>query len=155
MKVRIFSFPFLPDQGGFDTDALDQFCLDKEILELSAHFFQQERQAYWTLYVRYRLPDSGNRASTSKFKDRHLNEKDRLLVRRLKEYRSEKAKELGWPPYLIFTQKQLMDFATQKMTTLEGFGPVKGFGGKRVQRFGKDILEIIKAFKAERTENHE
>ncbi|MEM6767487.1 MAG: HRDC domain-containing protein [Bacteroidota bacterium] len=147
MKVSIFTFPFEPGSGGFDTYPLEQFCLDKHVLEIVPYFFQQENQAYWTVLVRYRLPTPPAAASS---KERVLlSEKDQLLAKRLKEWRSLKAKELGWPPYLIFTQHQLMEFVRMKMTTKEGFGPVKGFGTKKIKRFGEDILTIIQAFTAE------
>ncbi|MEM9723094.1 MAG: HRDC domain-containing protein [Bacteroidota bacterium] len=149
MKVRIFSFPFQPSLGGFDTYSLEKFCLDKEVLELNAHFFQQENQAYWTVYVRYRLPLKEKVGTTHA--EQLLSEKDQLLLRRLKEYRGEKAKELGWPPFLVFTKDQMMAFVNQKVSTLEGFGPIKGFGAKKTQRFGKDILEIIRAFQTEKS----
>ena len=70
-------------------------------------------------------------------------------MRRLKEWRSEKAKELGWPPYMVFTDKHLMTFISHKINRKEDFGPIKGFGPKKIQRFGEGILGIIQAFLTE------
>lgn len=146
MKVRIFTIPFLPGSGGFDTHPLEVFCLDKEVLELIPQFFQQENQAFWTVCIRYRLPDSKKAVR----KEEHLlSEKDQLLMQRLKEWRSQKSKELGWAPYTICTQQNMLDFVRYRITTKEGFGSVKGFGAKRIKKYGDDILLIMRAFENE------
>lgn len=142
MNIKIFSFPFNPSYGGFDTTSLEKFCLDKEVMEFVPQFFVRERQAYWTVWIRYREPDSKPASPSNVL----LSERDQLLRERLRSWRSAKAKEIGQPPFVIFNDKQMYELISHKVITKEGFGPIVGFGQKRISKYGKDIINIIKAF---------
>lgn len=143
MQLKIFTFSFQPALGGFDTTILERFCLDKEVFELTAQFFLREGQPYWTVSVRYRVLTS---AQDGRRPSPQWNERDQQLLQQLKSWRSQKAKDLGKPPYLIFTNKQMEDMVHLKVVSKAGFGPIKGFGAKKIDQFGEEILDIIRVF---------
>lgn len=64
----------------------------------------------------------------------------------LKQWRNEKAKELNLPVYLVLPQKAITELSTRLPQTPSELKAVKGFGDKKVQKFGAEILEIISDF---------
>ncbi|MCK9311401.1 MAG: HRDC domain-containing protein, partial [Bacteroidales bacterium] len=61
----------------------------------------------------------------------------------IKQWRNEKSQELNMPVYLILPQKAIMELSTKLPQTPAELKAVKGFGDKKVQRFGAELLEII------------
>ncbi len=151
MNIHIFSFPFEPEISGFDTQVLETFCLDKEVFDIQAHFFLREGQPYWTIYVRYRV--SGVRNNQPLTDRQNWNERDRLLMDRLRAWRKQKAGEEGIPAYIVFTNRQMEAFVRQKVIHKSAFGPIKGFGAQKIARYGADIIRIVKAF-TDQPKNH-
>jgi superfamily II DNA helicase RecQ len=61
----------------------------------------------------------------------------------LRNWRNERASQDGVPPYLIAHNDSLMQMATMIIKTPEDLLQVKGFGEKRVQKYGDEILRIL------------
>ncbi|MDD4713107.1 MAG: HRDC domain-containing protein, partial [Bacteroidales bacterium] len=68
----------------------------------------------------------------------------------IKQWRNEKAKELNMPVYLILPQKSIMELSIKLPQTPAELKAVKGFGDKKVQRFGAELLEIISDYCGEK-----
>ena len=68
-----------------------------------------------------------------------------VLVSRsaLREYRRERAKNLGIPAYRILTNAALEGILATAPNTLAKLLQVKGVGPKTVERYGSDILRIL------------
>ncbi|MFF7201531.1 ATP-dependent DNA helicase UvrD2 [Streptomyces sp. NPDC008141] len=67
---------------------------------------------------------------------------DEALYERLREWRSDQAKELGQPAYCVFTDKTLMAI-TEAVPGDEGeLAGISGVGGRKLERFGADVLAI-------------
>lgn len=64
----------------------------------------------------------------------------------LKHWRNTRANEDGLPPYMIAQNESLMQIAAADIETIEDFLDIKGFGEKRAQKYGEEILEILKSF---------
>jgi superfamily II DNA helicase RecQ len=63
----------------------------------------------------------------------------------LKQWRNERANQDGVPPYMIAQNESLMQIAAARIETIEDFLGIKGFGEKRAQKYGEEILNIIGA----------
>jgi superfamily II DNA helicase RecQ len=63
----------------------------------------------------------------------------------LKQWRNERAASDGLPPYMIAQNESLMQIAAADIGTIEDFLHIKGFGEKRAQKYGEEILNIIKS----------
>ena len=61
----------------------------------------------------------------------------------LKAWRESKADELDVPIYMVFPQKALYDLLLKLPTTMSDLRKVKGFGDKKLQQFGTEIIDII------------
>ena len=140
MQLKIFTLPFDEETEGFPDEIVSEFCLNKKVLRIETQFFRREGMPFWSVAVHYEivLPE------TDKLRD--LDDSQKLLFQRLKEWRKEAAAKEGLPAYLIATNAQFIQMIRLQCRTLESFKNVKGFGKKRAQKYGKRINELIKGF---------
>ncbi len=68
------------------------------------------------------------------------------LFERLKVLRKEIADEIGYPAFVVMSDKTLHVLATDMPTTLEAFGNTFGIGEHKRDTYGKRFIEVIKQF---------
>lgn len=61
----------------------------------------------------------------------------------LKQWRNERAAQDGLPPYMIAPNDALMNIAAAEIKAPEDLLQIKGFGEKRAQKYGEEILRIL------------
>ncbi len=71
---------------------------------------------------------------------------DNRLFEMLKSLRKKIAKEKNLPPYVIFQDPSLEEMATTYPSTKEDLASVNGVGMGKVNKFGKEFLELIKQY---------
>jgi ATP-dependent DNA helicase RecQ len=71
---------------------------------------------------------------------------DERLFEMLKTLRKHMAKERDLPPYVIFQDPSLEEMATTYPTTKEDLSQVNGVGMGKVNKFGKEFLELIEKY---------
>lgn len=124
-----------------DHDAFGALKLEPEARAV----FRHERQ------VRFRKdrPTGGkadrNLSARAKGARAELGEADAVLFEALRRKRTEIAKELSIPPYVVFADTTLVGFATLKPVSLEAMLEVSGVGQTKLERYGDAFLEIIQA----------
>ena len=64
----------------------------------------------------------------------------------LRRWRSDKAKELELPIYMVLQQKALLAIVANPPTTLDELRALPWIGDRTVERFGKEILDIVADF---------
>jgi len=141
MPVRILTIPFDAGKDVFNDEILTKFLLNKNLVRMSPEFFMLNNRPYWTVLVEYEIVVTDNIADKE-----GLNKVQKLLYQRLSEWRKEKADENGHPVYIISTNKQLFDVVIKAPKTLEELKMIHGFGKKKTERFGKEIIAIVKEF---------
>lgn len=72
-----------------------------------------------------------------------LSDMDNLLYKRLKVWRSRKAKEKNYPAYVILHDKSLKHIATSKPTNKKELLRVEGIGKQKIEDYGDEIISII------------
>lgn len=140
MQMRIFTLPFDPTSESFPDEIITEFCLNKKVHQIESQFFQHDGHAYWSVSIHYEIVLRGED------KLRELDDAQKLLLSRLKDWRKERAQKDGIPVYLVATNAQFFEMVRLKCRTLESFKNVKGYGKKRVASYGREINELIKAF---------
>ena len=65
------------------------------------------------------------------------------LVDALKAWRRERADAEGVPPYVVAHDSQLAAVAELRPRTLDALRAIKGFGPKKVEKYGEEILGIV------------
>ena len=141
MAIRMFAIPFDPHQEVFHDDDLQKFLLNKQVKSIHPEFFRQQDRAYWAIYLEYDAVLKDTTSGTDAF-----DEPQRLLFKRLREWRREKAEQQGFPVFLIATNRELCDLVTQAPRSVQALQQIRGFGKKKVERYGQEILELIRAF---------
>lgn len=75
-----------------------------------------------------------------------LTAEEQELFKLLKAKRLEIAKTVGLPPYMIFTDKTLMDMAVKKPVNRENMLQVNGVGENKYRRYGDSFTNCISLF---------
>lgn len=72
-----------------------------------------------------------------------LSAADDLLIKRLKQWRREKASAMAVSAFIVLYDKMIEAIAQQRPRTLEELGQVKGIGENKLAQFGEEILAIV------------
>jgi superfamily II DNA helicase RecQ len=70
---------------------------------------------------------------------------DPALFQRLREWRSEVARRLGVPAYVVFHDRTLTELAARRPADLVELESLPGIGRSKLDRYGQALLEIIGA----------
>ncbi|HHW57324.1 Nuclease-related domain-containing protein [Thermoanaerobacter thermohydrosulfuricus] len=71
------------------------------------------------------------------------NNKNTQIYEELRKYRLETAKRENIKPYWVFTNEELNSLVEKLPKTKEELLQIKGFGQKKVEKYGDDILAIL------------
>lgn len=147
MQTQIITLPFDRETQLFHHEVLDRFCLNKEVQQIQAAFFQEEGRAYWTFCIQYKMIlKATEKPAFDQLKE--LNETEKALFEQLRIWRAKKAESLKYPPYVIANNKQLVAIIKTKVRQQADFKPIHGFGTKKIAQYGQEILELIQNFYA-------
>ena len=158
MRIRVFTLRFDTLLGQFDDTLFQEFQAGKQIIDKTSHFFSYEGEPYLAIVVSYRSvrPDGGNHKKSNPSKEasdswkKQISKEDYPLFNALREWRMERSKDEGVPPYIVCTNKQFASMISAKPSSLAQLNEIEGFGKKRLEKYGKDILEILVASRQER-----
>lgn len=68
------------------------------------------------------------------------------LLEALKKWRKEKAYKERIKPYIIFSDTSLISISNSKPKNLDELLEIRGVGSKKIEAYGKDLLNIIEVF---------
>lgn len=71
---------------------------------------------------------------------------DRLQQRtfdELREWRRDRARMEGVPPYFVASDRSLREVARARPTTLDALRSLRGFGPVKTAKYGTEILEVM------------
>ena len=68
---------------------------------------------------------------------------DMELLKKIRQWRYDKAKEKNMRAYWIFNNSTLVDLATRQPMTREELLSISGIGEKKIELYGNEILLII------------
>ncbi len=141
MKIRIITLVFDENTQGFNDELINKFCLNKTVHKIETEFFNTNNKAYWSIAIIYdEMLKPGEKLKNP------LSESQKLLIKRLKEWRKQKAEKAGFPVFLITNNAQLEQIVRDKCITIESLKNVKGIGKAKIQKYGKEINQIVKIF---------
>lgn len=173
MQIKILTLRYSPTLGGFDDTPLAAFLHHREVLSFREHFFCFRDTPHLTCVVQVQddvvspedLQAAREIAAASADGDcvngvrrggrprgqrdrpdatQGMNESQRRLFHTLREWRTGKAREQGVPPYLILTNRQLVDVILRLPENPTALGHVNGIGPAKIKRYGKEILSLLR-----------
>ena len=68
------------------------------------------------------------------------------LRRALELYRNRTAKKLSWKPYMVLHKKVIEQLDQTRPQSLEALHQIDGMGPAKVDRFGWDLLDIVRRY---------
>ncbi len=121
-------------------EEVNNFLLNKHLKHWQAEFFTNGNKAYWTIFVFYEIGLSPEKLS------KNLSEPEMLFYQRLREWRKEKAATDGLPVFIIATNQELLTIVKKTPQSIESLKLIRGFGKKKIERYGKELVNLIQAF---------
>ncbi len=127
-----------------------------EILEVREHFFTHQNQPYWAVMLVYQVPIVQNPPPPKNSGDfrNQIEPQDLPLFEQLKKWRSEKAQQVGIPPYLICTNRQFAELIKLKPKSLSQIAQIDGLGPAKQKQYGQELLAFFTPEKHENIPHH-
>jgi ribonuclease D len=161
MKIKVFAIRPESEYLNFDQQQLNGFLDSIEFKKSSTHFIEAEPN-YWSVLVYYEekiqqinmVKESViQRKEVSKsevkiaeqLQEADLDLEQLAILKNLKQWRSEKAYKLKISNFLICHNSELINVVIQKPSSLLELRRIKGFGELKSDKYGEDILAILKA----------
>lgn len=153
MLARVLTLRFDEMLGGFDDEPLRAFVKDRQVCAVRDHFFVKDNTPYLAVVVTYRVAPPPNVPATSEAEPKEkspswrdlLDPEDYPLFNALRDWRMERSKEDGVPPYIICTNKELAALVKARPQRLAQLGEVRGFGKAKTEKYGNDLLALLAA----------
>ena len=151
MQVKVLTLRFCKLTETFNDTALQAFIKDKEVISIRDHFFEQLGIPYLTLVVIYRLspvadavsPGSSEKVKPDESWKELLTEAEMPLFNTLRNWRNERAKRDGIPPYIILTNRQLAVIVKARPESVAQLGEIEGIGTAKLEHYGKEIASLL------------
>jgi DNA helicase-2/ATP-dependent DNA helicase PcrA len=70
---------------------------------------------------------------------------DEAVFERLRAWRLKVSQDSEVPAFVVFTDATLMAIAEGKPTNAAGLAKVAGVGSSKLERYGRDVLDILNA----------
>lgn len=96
--------------------------------------------------LRFRLPPQprGRSASKSGAKSRPSVDFDRDLFERLRAWRADTARRLGYPAYVVAFDRTLEEVAARKPQRVEDLMGITGLGAERIRAYGEGLVGVVR-----------
>lgn len=148
--LKIFTLKYEEKSESFNDSAMHNFLTDKELLRWESNFFERKNEYFWTVLIEYRqsIPaqtEMAHKAGENKDESYKeiLKESDFPLFKVLREWRAERSKKEGIPPYIICNNMQLAKITVARPSSLNALQEIDGIGRAKAEKYGKEILQII------------
>ena len=123
-----------------DQDKMNAFLDTVTVKLTSSNFVSTATKDYWSVLIFY----ESRKAAQPTVIEHDLTEADKELYESLKIWRNNKAAELNLKHYMISHNSELRNIAIAKPKTKLALRKIKGFGEVKVEKFGMEILAILK-----------
>lgn len=153
--LKIFTIKYSEKSENFPDSSMSDFLADREVLRWESHFFERKGDFFWTVLVEYEPSSAPTPQVQNSLEGRNkkeddyksiLAESDWPLFKRLKEWRGERCKEEGVPPYIICTNIQLARVTVMRPASLNSLQSIDGIGKSKIEKYGKEILQVVASF---------
>jgi superfamily II DNA helicase RecQ len=150
MLARVITLRFDPILSAFDDGPLRDSLKDKEVLSIRDHFFVKHKVPYLAVLVTYDLqrpepaaPAVDARESRDASWRALVSAADIPLFNALCDWRAERSKQEGVPPYVICTNRQFAAMVQARPQSLAKLGAIEGIGKAKLEKYGQEILAML------------
>jgi superfamily II DNA helicase RecQ len=148
MQLRFFTIPI--HAGEDAADELNRFLAGHRILAVERQFNQNGGASAWAVCVAFESasatrPETGPAAGRRGKVDYRevLSEQDFSVYARLRVLRKELADAEGVPAYALFTNEQMAEMVTRRLSTAAALREIPGIGEARIGKYGEHFLRVL------------
>lgn len=146
MQIKLFHIRLQKEYLNEDQENINRF-LESVVVKKTSSELITGAINFWSIIVFYEEYEEMN-ASKGSSKgnivttvEDELTDQEHHVFLALKEWRRDKADELGLPAFMICHNSELMSLAKAKPMTIEALSKIKGFGGgQKIAKFGEDLI---------------
>ncbi|MGL2987896.1 HRDC domain-containing protein [Flavobacterium sp. RSSA_27] len=140
MNVQVFSVRVDAPHLAHDQQQLNDFIASVELVQSDTHFIESDA-SYWSVLLHYK--EKINLAPREKESLTDLTQDQVDRFQQLKKWRNALANQRDVKPFMICHNSHLIQIAVQHPKTSSDFQWIKGFGTKRTQQYGDEIIALI------------
>lgn len=147
MNIKVFTIRMDSSKIDEDQNNLNRF-LDRVDFKKSDTQFVEAQPNYWSVFVHYEPKKSNNsneikQSETIQYID--LTDKQKIVYEALRKWRTQKAEKLNTKSFILCHNSELMNIAIKQPTNIEELKRIKGFGDRKSEKFGDDIIAVLNA----------
>ena len=135
MQVKVITLKYDHIIRKIDDSSLTNFIKDKEVISVRDHFFMKDKCPYLVMVITYKqnamAEPVSEKKSKGKDKDkwRELIDEDEMpLFNTIREWRAERARQDGVPPYVICNNLEIAHMIKKMPQSLNKLSEIEGFG---------------------------
>ncbi|MBZ0242013.1 MAG: HRDC domain-containing protein [Bacteroidales bacterium] len=141
MQIKLFTVPIT--DSGSSIEEVNRFLRANKILEVENQLVSNERGATWCFCVKY-LPVASTYQKHEKTKTDYktiLSEEKFKVFSELRALRKQIAYKDAVPAYTVCTDQELAEIVQLPVINQATLKTVKGFGDKKVEKYGLAFIE--------------
>lgn len=171
--IEILTLPYDPRLQRVDSAELERLQASREVIAHTSYLVGSPESQSLVLVLTVREPtaregsyrpvhavtrvratdtDSSSRRSSRRARQEHieaalaaLSEAERQAYESLRVWRNAEGIQAGVPAFEVCSNQSLIECVTRRPQTLTALRAIKGFGERRVKRFGAALLEQLRA----------
>jgi len=145
MQLKFFTIPIIGGESA--ADELNRFLAAHRIVDLDRQLVQAGRASAWAVCVSFEAAGQGRAEPAGKrgkvdYRE-VLSQADFDVYARLRTLREEMADSEGVPAYALFTNEQMAEMVTRRVTSATALREIPGIGEARVERYGEAFLRLL------------
>ena len=153
MKCKIFTLRLQGDHRGADESALNDFLENAKVKMVFASV-GSGIEPFWSVLLFYKgEPISGAKEPEFQYtaldSEPVLTPYEQAKYEELRRWRNKRAGQDGMAPYMIAHNKWLKQMVKLPVIMEEYLVKIKGFGEKRTQKYGDEILATLEGMENE------
>ena len=150
MEIKTFHIRLSREHINSDEQKLNNFLKDKEVVNTFAELVKTEKVNFWSVLITYseigrnklkKVNEKSEKLSYSV--DTKLTEEELIIYNNLKQWRTDKAKTENISSFVIAYDTELITIAKERIKNIEEFKNIKGFGEKKIAKYGEDIIALL------------
>lgn len=148
MKIHFFSVNAL--EPAEDQVAIDDFCSRHRVVAIDKKLLENVQIPYWAVSVTYLEASASLKKSEYPVNKKSqidyqvvLKPSDFALYTKLRTLRKEISDSEKVPAFALFTNAQLADMVTSKVTTRRALGKIDGIGEAKLEKYAEPFLGVL------------
>lgn len=144
MNIQVFTIRIASEHLMSDQKKLNDFLQEVKFVKSTTHFVASEESQYWSVLLHYEtvkeVPGIKVQVQIA-----DLTPGAQYVFECLKQWRTEKAETLNVPKFMICHNSELINIAFHHPKNVDGLKKIKGFGDKKVEKYGEEIISVLNA----------